>query len=902
MHADETHRWRQADRLFAQWLSLPPAQRAGWRLEADVPADVGTLLQRMIDCHLAEEHQPTTLQPFTTLFADAPAAGALAGRTVGDWTLIDELGRGGMSVVYRARRQMASATQDAAVKLLGMTAIGTEGERRFEQERRVLARLRHPHIAALIDGGIADDGTPFLAMTLVEGATLAHYCRAHVPDWPGRVRLVRLVCDAVAHAHRNLLVHRDIKPSNIIVTTEGVPVLVDFGIARLLDEDREHTRTGMRALTPGYAAPEQIADGAITTATDVYALGRVLKTLCDDSRPLPADLRNIIAKACHTDPGRRYVDARALGDDLDNLLQQRPVQATPDSVAYRLRVLLRRHRGAVVATTMIALSLMTGLGLALWQAQRASREADEARHQAARAEAARDFLFSLIRSGDPEASERPDLPVSAVVAQGAASLREFPPDDAELHAEMAMMLGQLETALGRHSDADVLLDTAETAANTAGDVSLRIGVLTRRGTLANARGDPAEALRHFGAALDLLPSAPAARKAALMAGVASGWAYAMESSGREADARQRLRHELAQPYLRPPTPERARLLSALAMATDEPDAQLELLLAAQDIYARTSAPPTDRLALAANLGSAYAKLHRDDESLRWNREAVRLADRVHPGATSRRARAYSNLASAARRSGYRAEAIAALTTAEDIFRELGDDGSPAFAALLNNQTVQLLDAGHPDMAVEKGEQTLALARAHFGEDDARSLGVERLLVMALSESGETARAESRWRDLVARLPDDTQPALRQAVLLTGADVAAQREDVQRLDERLAEAARDAVLAGDSLETPALRMRRLMLAGMSDSLKGDVSGADKSFANAEAIGQTNATATWPLRWRNALAWAAHLERHGRADEARARRASAHAMLAADGLDTDSDLHQRLRGDSAAAAPR
>src|SRR5690606_24538744 len=154
-----------------------------------------------------------------------------------------------------------------------------------EQERRVLASLRHPHIAALVDGGVAEDGTPYLAMQLVEGAHIDAYCSTRAVDVAGRVRLLVQVCEAVAHAHRNLVVHRDIKPGNLLVTDAGVPVLLDFGIAKLLDSDAEATRTWMRALTPGYAAPEQVEGGPITTATDVHALGAVLRHLAKGFEP-----------------------------------------------------------------------------------------------------------------------------------------------------------------------------------------------------------------------------------------------------------------------------------------------------------------------------------------------------------------------------------------------------------------------------------------------------------------------------------------------------------------------------------------------------------------------------------------------------------------------------------------
>src|SRR5690606_38077737 len=248
----------------------------------------------------------------------------------------------------------------------------------------------------------AEDGTPFLAMALVEGCTLAEYCRESRRDWRSRVGLLLQICDAVAHAHRNLMVHRDLKPNNIMVTPPGVPMLLDFGIAKLLDGSGGETRTGLRALTPQYAAPEQIGGGEITTATDVFALGVILRETCASDPRVPRDLHSVVAKATRAEAERRYPDARAFGEDLDRLLQQRAVTAIPDSPGYRLRKLLQRHRAASIAVAGIAVAVAAGLVGVLWQAQLTREQARDALAQATRAEASRDFLFSLLGAGDRE--------------------------------------------------------------------------------------------------------------------------------------------------------------------------------------------------------------------------------------------------------------------------------------------------------------------------------------------------------------------------------------------------------------------------------------------------------------------------------------------------------------------
>lgn len=887
MQSGELNRWREANRLFAEWLALEEAARHDWLASLRADEDVATLLRQLVARHAADDG--ATLGFAGTIAAvpsAVPVRDALSGRRIGDWTLLDELGRGGMSVVYRARRD-GGFDQFAAIKLLGLAALGSDGTSRFEHERAVLARLRHPHIATLIDGGIADDGTPYLAMALVEGLDLATYCDTFKLDWRHRVRLVRMVCDAVAYAHRNLLVHRDIKPSNILVTREGLPILLDFGIAKLLDVDTDHTRTGMRALTPAYAAPEQLNADVVTTATDVYALGIVLRNLCDRIPSIPVDLRNIIAKATRGEPDRRYPDARALGEDLDNLLQQRPVEATPDSWAYRLSVLLRRRRGAVVAGVLVVASLVAGLSVALWQAHRAAQEAMEARRQAARAEASRDFLFSIVHAGDRTHGNDADVPVSQVIQRGVLALQDQPPEDPELHAEMAMMLGELETIVGQYDSAMRLFDASGKQLSVLDNPALVAGLSVRRGVLANTRGDPAAAISHFEDALAAARGVPDERKAALVPAALDGWAYAMDNTGRGDEARHHLEEVLATASYAPPDSDaHVALLVALQSVTRNPPDRLALLRRIDDAYRKLRPSLTDRIVLAHGMASAHLALRQPAEALPWAREASHLTDRAHPGATIRRARARNNLGNAASHAFSLGEAVAAHRFSLDLYRQLGDERSPAYAAALHNLGVLLRDIGHPQAALPLLEQATALAREHFGDADIRRIHAQRNLALARAFSGDAFIAATEWQDALRLLPDSASALDRHDMWVSGALIAASRKDAAETERLAGEITRlVAAEASPLLANPRARAWQRGLPAIATALRGDAAAAQQLFQEALADVDHAHHADWAAHRHILLVWAEHCDREGDGDAARRHRADAAALLRAGGLEAD-----------------
>ncbi|NMW25376.1 serine/threonine protein kinase, partial [Rhodanobacter denitrificans] len=350
----------------------------------------------------------------------------------------------------------------------------------------------HPGIAHLIEGGITDHGLAYIALELVDGQPITRYAREHGLGLHQRLVLFLMVCRAVEMAHRALIVHRDLKPSNVLVTANGNVKLLDFGIAKLLDEDMTGAiRTQHRALTPAYAAPEQFAQQPITTATDVYALGILLDELVTgrrraggdtgtpSSRISPAsittaygsapasvstmrrklrgNLDNIVLKATATEPDRRYASAGALAEDIERHLDRQPVQAHPPSRWYRTSKFVARHRGGVAITAMLVVAILTSLSIAVWQAQVARREAQ-------RADAIRDFVVDLLQKTAPDvpASQRPDVPT--LVYTAAASLPQELRDQPELHAELLYTLGNVLRDMGDMEHSEALLRDAEASA------------------------------------------------------------------------------------------------------------------------------------------------------------------------------------------------------------------------------------------------------------------------------------------------------------------------------------------------------------------------------------------------------------------------------------------------------
>lgn len=403
--------WQDAITLFERLRELD-GDEAAKELEAAAPA----VKDRVLRMQRAEAGSG----PLDQRLPDAHAPEQL-----GRWRIGAVLGRGGMSVVYRARSSVAPEDQVAAVKLLALPTPSEEARARFAREIQILARLRHPGIAPLYDAGVAPDGRPWFAMALVEGEAIDAWCARLRPDARAVVEVVAAVADAVAHAHRHLVVHRDIKPGNVMVDADGRVVLLDFGISRVLEEGvSELTSGGSYPLTPRYAAPEQRRGGPVSTATDVYGLGALLHTLLLRAPPvlpdsadtvvlpsdshLAADLQAVLRQALARDPGQRYAGAAELAADLRAWLDGKPVQARRGGPGYRLRRWIRRHPLPAALAAALVASITVGVGTSLWQAGEARAQATAAREAQAdaeaaraRAEAVRDYVAEMMAASNP---------------------------------------------------------------------------------------------------------------------------------------------------------------------------------------------------------------------------------------------------------------------------------------------------------------------------------------------------------------------------------------------------------------------------------------------------------------------------------------------------------------------
>ena len=464
----DAQRWRRISALFDEIVELPESARAAaldrvCANDATLREEITALLRHDA---AAEHDAPTLLNAPGHVAADwaehaNPDSDDVAGRSIGRWRVLRELGRGGMGVVYLAERADGQFEQRAALKVI-RTDDGSAGlHRRFLRERQILADLEHPNIARLLDGGIAEDGRPYFAMEYVDGRPLLDYVGAHDCDAKTRLKLFLEICDAVQFAHRRLVVHRDIKPSNVLVTADGTVKLLDFGVATLLTPATlDDTQTRMHPFTPAYAAPEQLRGGVVTTAADIYALGVLFYELLSGARPyrldenatpiewarmidgpvcsapsvavttatrdparrprvpplapktLHGDLDVIVLTALRREPERRYATVEAFAADVQNYLNGRPITARADSARYVIGKFIGRHRVGTAAATVATLVLFAALGAALLQAHRAREQAQRAHAAAAlaqqqtrRAEAVRQFLVGVFEQAEPDATQ-----------------------------------------------------------------------------------------------------------------------------------------------------------------------------------------------------------------------------------------------------------------------------------------------------------------------------------------------------------------------------------------------------------------------------------------------------------------------------------------------------------------
>jgi serine/threonine protein kinase/Tfp pilus assembly protein PilF len=785
-------RWDTLSPYVDQALEMDPGQRTVWiaNLRDQDPTLASDLEALLEEGALAAregflEGEASTLAP--------PRPASAAGQTVGAYTLVAPIGEGGMGTVWRARRSDGRFEGIAAVKLLNAGLVGRSAEERFKREGAILARLTHPTIAHLLDAGVSPAGQPFLVLEHVEGTHIDQHCDDRRLGVEARLRLFLQVLEAVALAHANLIVHRDLKPANVLVSSDGRVKLLDFGIAKLIEAEAGTpaatalTREGGRALTPEYAAPEQVTGGVITTATDVYALGVLLYVLLSgrhpagDARRSPADLvraivetepprlseaagaesaaagdaaasaaggrgttrddlrrtlkgdlETIVAKALKKRPQERYASVMALAEDIRRYLRHEPISARPDTLAYRAAKFVRRNRAGLAVTA--AMILLLG-GLVGFHAARLRAERDRAQRAADKAAKVSELLTDLLTGADPYGNRPPKEPtVRGILDAGARRLEKELADQPELRAEMLTVIGRTYYRMGAYDTARPLLEEALAAARRAhGPEHEQVAEsLNELGLLLDTKGDSA-------AAAPLLEQALAIRRRRLGTDH-KDVAVTLAELG-NIYASQGL-HDRAEPLLREALEIRRRVLGA-------EHREVAVSLSDLGLFARDRAHTAEAEALFR-------------ESLAISRKA--LGD-THPNVAS----SLNNLGIVLLDKGEYLEAEPLFREAVAINRQTVGDDHAALGPNLHNLAAALREQKRFAEAASVIEESIRITRAALGDDHPRVAFFTLSLARIHLEGGRPQQAESLTRPVLeARrraLPEgDSRIALAESLL------------------------------------------------------------------------------------------------------------------------------------------
>jgi serine/threonine protein kinase/tetratricopeptide (TPR) repeat protein len=756
-HVDP-ERWRILSPYLDEMLDIPREERAAWL--ASIRARDAALAAELQA--IAEEHDAAHESGF--LERDSPLAWqpgmtpSPEGQVLGAYRLVSRIGQGGMGSVWLAERCDGRYEGRVAIKLLNVALMGRAVEGRFRREGDVLARVTHPHIAHLIDAGVSPTGQPYLVLELVEGRSIDRYCAEHALGIEARLRLFLDVLEAVAHAHANLIVHRDIKPANVLVSDQGQVKLLDFGIAKLLQDDEAWsgapaadtsalTREAGAAMTPEYAAPEQLSHQPVTTATDVYALGVLLYVLLTGQHPagdavrspatlvraiveeeprrmsdvvetrtgtpdglvrhalecgttpaglrrlLRGDLDTVVAKALKTQAGERYASVSVMADDLRRHLRREPFGARPDTLRYRTAKFVERHARGVAASAAVVVLLG---GSTAYYTTRLETARDRAQREAAKAAKVSDVLTRLLTGADPIANRatREGLTVPGLLDAGAAQVQQELADEPEAQAEILTIMGRLYRRFGVYDKAQSLLEQALASGQRAyGSEHLRLAqTLKDLGALLTEKGDYAAAEQSLERSL--------AMRRALLGTEHADVAVTMVELGRI--YQDRGFNERAEPLQREALAIRQRVLG---------EEDRETAVSLSDL--------ASVLRLNGDLAGAESLLRR---CLELNRK-TRGEAHANTGTTLHDL----GLIAASRRDY--ASAAARFRQAMDIHRHALGERHPTVAISLNSLSRVWLATGRPGEAVAALQTALDIAHAALGPDHprgrARAVGPRR---------------------------------------------------------------------------------------------------------------------------------------------------------------------------------
>ncbi len=802
--------WRMALSLFDEYVALE-GQEGGEklrRLECTDP-ETAQCLRTLLENDRPSEgilEQPVA-RLLGDLLPDEKTEGDATGRIIGKYRLLRRIGQGGMGVVYEAERSDGEFEQKVAVKLLRWGQAAEGADARFARERSILARLEHPGIARLLDGGKSSQGRPYLVMELVEGEPFDEYCDARRLSIEDRLGLFVDICHVVHYAHRQLVVHRDLKPSNILVDHQGRIRLLDFGIAKLLaeEEDEGLTQIGQQVMTPDFAAPEQIEGGQITTATDVWTLGLILhqlltgrrpdpvKATSDDSAPqrpssaiasrgstsdsteealtevassrglspfrlrhrLKGDLDLIILQALRRRPEDRYASANALADDIQRHLDGFPISARNESLFLRSRAFIRRNRGAVAAVLAILLALVGGFFSTLQQARERGRQAQIA-------EGVSDFLVELFAGSDPGQALGSGPTALELLDRGAQQLESDSQSPSEIQARLMGEIGRVYFHLGRfqraaHFAGLSLLQAQERygwdSPKTSGPESLWGSCLWKLGRYREAETSLQHALRTQINSADELAAGETLS--------AIGALYSSLGRHDEAEDIHRQALEISRRHFGPDSIETATDLQNIATVLWNQERLSEAeTVARQALSMRLAITGPDSVATASslqNLGAILLDQEKIAEAEDCFRQAVTLREKIYDGVHPNLAQSLSGLSNVLMKDGRRQESLELAERSVQINREVFGPDHSDLAIQLNNLGKRFYQLGDYEKAADSLREALAIWQRTLPPEHPNITTALSNIGMILLAEGKLTEAEALMRESIDHEQQNDQP-------------------------------------------------------------------------------------------------------------------------------------------------
>jgi len=802
LSSSDTRRWLKMSAHLDRALDLSPVERDAWLKElaasdSETHADLVAMLA---------DHRKLRAEGFLDSSPLTEGDASLSGVIIGNYTLISRIGDGGMGSVWLGRRSDGRYEGQVAIKLLNAALVGRGGEERFRREGIILGRLSHPHIASLIDAGVSNTGQPYLVLELVNGEHIDVYCDERRLSIERRIRLFLDVLAAVSHAHANLIVHRDLKPSNVLVNQSGAIKLLDFSIAKLMEDNgvSRLTQDSGAALTPKYAAPEQVSGDPITTGTDVYSLGVLLYELLSGQHPYGADVRTsrdftraivdeeslplrtaflkaplesrslvaaqrattpdrlarelgreletILHKSLKKAAGERYGSVAEMADDLRRYLDDKPIAARPDTVRYRAAKFVRRHRRGLAAVGGVVAALVA---IVAFYTMQVTTERDRARLQAQKASRVSELLTSVLLSADPYRD--PDTPADGVATPSARALLDTLAarinnelsDQPEVQAEMLTVIGRTYERLGFIDKALPLLERAL----AIGRQSFRLPDARVAQTL-NDLGVLQRRLGNSAAAVPLLTEGLSMRRALAggddknVAVTLSEYGRVLRDLGRLAEAERATRDALAM---------RIRIFGDEHRETATNKSDLGLLLmdrgeiAEAERLFRENVATTERLLGAEHpntvasknfVGNVLAVKGDFAAAAQLQREVLIVRQRIFGSASPESAFAVTSLATTLEMQGRYQEAESLLSGAYDVVTAALGPENPRVVTIAIDLSRVRIARGQADGVVEMMRRALAVRQRIYPAGDWRIAEAQALLGASLAAQRSFDEAEA----------------------------------------------------------------------------------------------------------------------------------------------------------------